>query len=135
MLPHRALVRAHQGFAQFVLAQGGGQAAQQQQQHGLEEHGRLGSIWRGVRHRARGPRSSEDRLRAWSDNHRERVNIPTTILPSFEWRGQGKLTPSASRLINSPNETLNRQLSLTVSRQLLTAPERNERGTVCCFDG
>lgn len=42
MLPHRALVRAHQGFAQFVLAQSGGQAAQQQQQHSLKEHGRLG---------------------------------------------------------------------------------------------
>ena len=42
LLPHRALIRAHQGLAQIVLAQGGGQAAQQQQKHGLEEHGRLG---------------------------------------------------------------------------------------------
>lgn len=42
MLPHRSLVRAHQGLAQFVLAQRGGQAVQQQQQHDLEEHGRLG---------------------------------------------------------------------------------------------
>lgn len=42
MLPHRALIRAHQGLAQLVLAQGGGQAVQQQQKHGLEEHGRLG---------------------------------------------------------------------------------------------
>jgi len=42
MLPHRALVRANQGLAEFVLGQSWGQAAQQQQQHGLEEHGRLG---------------------------------------------------------------------------------------------
>lgn len=41
MLPHRALIRAHQGLAQFVLAHRGGQAVQQQQQRGLEEHGRL----------------------------------------------------------------------------------------------
>ena len=54
LLPHRALIRAHQGLAQFVLAQRGGQAAQQQQKHGLEEHGRLGGVWSGVRYRVRG---------------------------------------------------------------------------------
>lgn len=42
MFPHRALIRAHQGLAQFVLGPRGGQAVQQQQQHGLEDHGRLG---------------------------------------------------------------------------------------------
>lgn len=42
LLPLRALIRAHQGLAQFVLAQSGSQAVQQQQKHGLEEHGRLG---------------------------------------------------------------------------------------------
>lgn len=31
MLPHRAFIRAHQGLAQFVLAQSGGQVVQQQQ--------------------------------------------------------------------------------------------------------
>lgn len=86
LLPHRALVRAHQGLAQFVLAQGGGQAVQQQQKHRLEVHGRLGGVWSGVLRRVRGARNSEERWSAWSGDHQEVVDIPTTTLLHCEWR-------------------------------------------------
>lgn len=80
MLPHRALIRAHQGLAQFVLAARGGQAVQQQQQHGPEEHGRLGGgVWSGVLRGVRGPRGSGERSGAWSGDYEETVDSLATI--------------------------------------------------------
>lgn len=92
-----------------------------------------GGVWSGVRHRVRGPRSSEERWSAWSGDHKEIVAIPTTILLYCEWRGADKLTQLASGLIH-----VRRTLSAPCAQCLFTnidGPLRAERGTLSCFDG
>lgn len=87
-----------------------------------------GGVWSGVRRRARGPRSSEERRGAWSGDHKERADIPATVPLCCEWRGAGGLT--ASRQESAVRATCAQCLFAIIDGR-----SGAERGTLSCFDG